>query len=154
MLGLNVSAIIDIAREWIVPACRIDGRGKTGGYLCVASPYGNHLMCIIGQIPNPEKEAQYRKFCQEKALRLLRLSSHISSWESRDEVGKMYGGAVLADSNIVFSFSGLTEHMDEAFAAIVACHSRRGITPAQWNEIRRISKNPHMLSYGYLNNAA
>lgn len=130
-------------------ACNIDGRGRTGGILCVADSNGILLLIPQGEILNEDKRAQYNDHCQEKAFRLLRNKGHISSWQSRDCDNKKYGGAVLAGS-LAFSFSGLSEHVDEAFSATVARRVSNGMTLKRWQNIQRISANPHMGKFGCL----
>ena len=91
-------------------------KDRTAGYCTVVSKYdGRPLLAFqVGEC-KPEKFEQYWAFSQEKAYRLARLihARHVSSWQSRDENLRRFGGAIRA-GDYIFSFSGLPEKADEA----------------------------------------
>jgi hypothetical protein len=144
MKGLEVTKIIGLAEKNIMAACKIDGRDRTGGMLCVADKSGVILICQIGEIADLEKAAQWRITCQEKTKRLLSVEFDYSSWQTRDFDNKKYGGAVRTKDGFIISFSGLSEHLDEAFSALIAHRMALGMGMWPWADIKRISNNPHM----------
>ena len=146
MTGIEIVNIIEVATEQFKKAGLLDGRGRTGGYLCVADSLGILLVCQIGDL-DAAKAFQYFTVCQEKAKRLME-NGHISSWQSRDPDTKKYGGGVRTDNDVIFSFSGLTEHLDEALTAAVASLTKARLSPERWAEISEISRNPYMNNYG------
>jgi hypothetical protein len=69
-------------------------------------------------------DAECPTIVREKATRvqvdyLNSERTHHSSWQSRDLAAKQYGGAFMAH-DWVLSFSGCSEHMDEAICLVVA----------------------------------
>lgn len=91
------------------------------------------LLVKIGEIPY-NKESKYRWLALEKARRTLILG-HRSSWESRDETKKQYGGGVVG-GDYGLGFSGLTEKEDEAVVLTVAAATHF----MSWHEARRIAE--------------
>lgn len=104
---------------------REDGTACTGGYLVVADgqiglPLGS---LFIGEVPD-DKDARYIKLAQEKALRLaanMSVRGHVLSWQSRDPERDLWGGAAyIGMGNVILSFSGFPEELDEAIDLVTA----------------------------------
>lgn len=104
---------------------------RAGGYIHVREKESRKPI-LIAEVGYCRSELASRCFelCQEKANRLISHSSegHISSWQSRDSNNRKYGGAIVAPSdskgyvigrNLVGSFSGFTEHGDEAVMLVI-----------------------------------
>jgi len=141
--------ILEVASKLLPEACKIDGRGRTGGCLCVADELGNVLICEqIGTVDDIEALAKYRRNCKEKALRTIVHLDHVSSWESRDEQAEKWGGGIKTDTGFAFAFSGLTEKLDEAFSAATAFNSLTHVSGSRWGQIALISDNRHMNTLG------
>ena len=95
---------------------------RKGGYLTLVGIDGLPLDTIVlpvGEVPSPEEGCAYMSNSLEKAERLRkhfkRDHTAISSWQTRNEDERMYGGAVIATPRGgIVSFSGLPEHYDEA----------------------------------------
>jgi len=70
---------------------------------------------VVGT-PDPEKDERYDYNSAEKALRLAGNPGDFSSWQTRNEDKKKWGGAIWGSSNLqrIYSLSGLPEHGDEA----------------------------------------
>jgi hypothetical protein len=104
---------------------------RTGGYSCIATDVPladaaavHHLaVALIGTIV-ADRHYLYRNFAQEKATRLLALfPEHRSSWQSRDEAQKRFGGAVRIPrpaGPVVVAFSGYPERWDESLCLALA----------------------------------
>ena len=123
-------------------AAMLDSRGRTGGFLCVAEPNGKILLvCQIGEVVDPADAARYLVFCQEKATRLALNPESISSWQTRNEADNKYGGAVRGPDGRIFSFSGLSEHLDEVLAMKVAFLDKH---PRRRADIASVSGNPFL----------
>lgn len=127
---------------------------RAGGYLTIGAD-GLHVMrsIPIGTVTIPDKLSAYREFSQEKAFRLqadwLRDHSIVSSWFTRNEAIRRFGGAVLLQdpeicpvgSHYILSFSGLKEHVDEAVALTLGTHLGLA-TDESVGRIVRESENP------------
>ncbi len=97
---------------------------KSGGFLTIYYGFsGSALTLSVGDYDS-EKRGKYHNFSLEKAYRLYadwwRNPEAVSSWQTRQPDLNRYGGAVLfspspLSNNInIVSFSGLSEHADEA----------------------------------------
>lgn len=77
----------------------------------------------VGSVP-PEKRFGRMKNCLEKVLRIIEFNLD-SSFKMRDEKAKQYGGGIRFDKNVILSFSGFPEKVDEAICIIFAslCYS-------------------------------
>jgi hypothetical protein len=115
----DIVRILDGIEEVVSLACRTDGRpGRNGGCLCIANPQGRVLAVFqVGSVQDDEAAKRYWTFCQEKATRLGQNPEHTSSWQTRDESVKKYGGAIRDEDGNIYSFSGLSEFLDEAVSA-------------------------------------
>lgn len=128
-----------------VIACQRDGRGREGVVICVADTTGIILVCTIGEIPNPENEAKYRKNATEKALRVLQNPSHISSWQTRDPNLERWGGGVRLNDTTAVGVSGLSEHCDEAMALFISLYAINDVPNSETcTRVCAISENPHI----------
>jgi len=134
--------IVDTAGKLIDLSTRLDSnpaKEKAGGY-AVWGPggaSGQLFSCEVGTIRGEAKRAKYRALSLEKALRVqsdfLRdpftdpVRTTVSSWQTRDEEMRRYGGAVFfgytgADNTREFdviSFSGSTEIVDQSISLLV-----------------------------------
>lgn len=113
---------------------------RNNGYLTVRRKADARILQItqIGEC-SAEKAQDYLSFSQEKGLRLSQYKHDVSSWQSREEAQKMYGGAIVAGEYIL-SFSGLPEWGDEALVLFVALFFG-WIGMKEALEIAQISKN-------------
>lgn len=98
---------------------------KTGGYFCLLEMRTGAILVItiIGSV-DPSKAVLYRRYAEEKALRLYRnwqhtSTPHISSWQSRNEAENAWGGAVMGN-RFIYSFSGFPELHDEGITLTTA----------------------------------
>lgn len=121
---------------------------RKGGYVYLYDIKDNvSLMHLsVGDLANRPKEkvTKYIEFSQEKAMRLLSWlpQGNVSSWQSRNEPIEKYGGAIRA-RRYILSFSGLSEHQDEAVCALTAL--RLGwINLDEVHRIAVISGNPYL----------
>jgi hypothetical protein len=93
-------------------------RRRFGGYVSVTNLSGSLLLCCaIGDF-SVEKRADYIAFSQEKAVRLAANASHSLSSQSREPDLMKFGGAVKGE-NIIVSFSGCPEEVDELISVLV-----------------------------------
>lgn len=86
---------------------------------------------LIGTVDDPNMLEKYRRFSEEKAVRLYsdwlrNPKTAVSSWQSRNRDADKYGGAVLfgedgntTESGEIISFSGLKEEFDEAVSLVL-----------------------------------
>ncbi len=90
-----------------------------GGYFCIAdNKTGEPLDLVkLGEMKQT-KEGRYEMLAQEKARRLAEHSAHRTSYESRNPQLDRWGGAIKVSH--IFSFSGLSEALDEALVLVVA----------------------------------
>lgn len=96
-----------------------------GGFLCIADASTGTpcLIFSVGEI-NEDRRAKCLAYCQEKALRLSTHPDHLASAESRDEDKGQWGGAIRA-GDIIISFSGLPEMLDECLCLELAVYLDR-----------------------------
>lgn len=125
-----------------------EDRQKAGGYFCLLDATTGLLVwqLAFGYMDGQHSD-QFLAFSLEKAKRLYQKSDHNSSWESRDVNLMQFGGAVRGQ-NFIFSFSGFTEHLDEAAMLILASRisDREGIPELPGGAakvISMVSSNPH-----------
>ncbi len=144
-VGLN--KMINIAKVILPYAIEMDGRGRTGGYICVVNRFGVVVATIlIGEISNAEEAKKYRENSQKKSLRLALYKDHISAWQTRDKEKEIWGGSVYDTYHNIFGFSGFNELVDEAFSAAVACGLDEDAMPVELQQrIASISDNPHLI---------
>ena len=75
-----------------------------------------------------EKANRYYFFAEEKAMRLQRHASHLSSRQSMNKAQEQYPGAVRCRSSegaeVILSFSGLPAAADEALMLLIALELR------------------------------
>lgn len=145
MYILQNSAILWIVEKLVEESTKLRGNSKPerrGGYLTVLvrGEPGFSLCSRVGVfIDDPE---QYLAFSQEKAERLQGLwHQHLSSWQSRDPDKGRWGGAIIADQ-LIFSFSGLPEKVDEAVVTAAAYWLGEITEYSQVLKIADISRNP------------
>ena len=107
---------------------------RNGGYFSLFIRYDSRggpmflvplVTCIVGSVP-VQKLLKYMQLSCEKAERLMRIDYHVTSWQSRNPEYKtktkpwgLWGGAVTGDE-LVWSFSGLPELVDETLTTLTA----------------------------------
>jgi hypothetical protein len=103
-----------------------ENRWRTGGYFCLwdtghRAPF---LVTLIGD-PTDEKMMKYYVYSMEKADRLRSnvTQGHRTSFQSRDENKKWFGGAI-STPRMILSFSGFQEMWDEAVMLATAVNLR------------------------------
>ncbi len=113
---------------------------RQGGYFCIADGETGFPLVItaIGTVAE-EKAEKYLALCQEKARRLARNQTHLSSWESRDPEENEWAGAVRGN-RLIGSFSALPELWDEA-AMLRWAFRTSELTEGQAMRIASISGN-------------
>jgi hypothetical protein len=142
--------------ENVIPTMQVADPTDTGGYFGVFDLETGLPLDLfpIGEFPSAEKAQRYLANCLEKADRLHRWvkCGHITSWESRDpdempaELRKRYGGAIIID-NLIYSFSGFSEHGDEWVCVIAAETNGGHLRLSRSRElITRLTGNPHLLT--------
>ena len=110
-----------IADAILPEAIKIDGRGRTGGYLCITNPFGTILaLLLIGHVKDESEAQKYRENAQKKVVRLHLNPGHISGWQTRNEEKKDWGGSIRDKAGHIYGFSGFNELVDEAFSTAVA----------------------------------
>lgn len=130
-------AVQDIV-GWARPILRPQ---DTGGVLIVG-PLSDEVVfyvAMIGEFSRFTPEQSY-EIALEKAIRLSRKPLQISSWQSRNPTEKQYGGAILTGEHIL-SFSGFSEHGDEA-VVLCAAWICSLLGEARIKAIVAISENP------------
>ncbi|MDQ5970564.1 MAG: hypothetical protein QG603_341 [Patescibacteria group bacterium] len=145
MSTLQKSAILLIVEKLVEESTNLRGNlkpGRRGGCLTVLvrGEPGFALCSRVGIfVDDPE---QYLTLSQEKAERLQGLwHKHLSSWQSRDPDNGRWGGAIIADQ-LIFSFSGLPELVDEAVVTAAAYWLGEITEYSQVLKIADISRNP------------
>jgi hypothetical protein len=107
------------------------------GILTVKYIDDHNTMLTQKMIPkNHPKFGKYSVLSKEKAERLYRFLSagHLTSYESRNPKAEVaisgriefwghWGGAILISKQLIFSFSGLPELLDEAFVCFIGIKS-------------------------------
>lgn len=114
---------------------------RQGGYITIVDRETGQILfvCKIGEIED-DAARDYFSFSQEKAGRLMLWPQHVSSWQSRDEKNKQWGGAIKT-FEFILSFSGLPELGDEAVMLLLA-YSFNWINFDEMMNIAKISENP------------
>jgi hypothetical protein len=145
MSTLRNSSILWIVEKLVEESTKLHGNlkpARRGGYLAVLvrGEPGFSLCSRVGIFIDDSE--QYLTFSKEKAERLQGLwHQHLSSWQSRDPDQGRWGGAIRADQ-IIISFSGLPELVDEAVVTAAAYWLGELTEYAQVLKIVDISKNP------------
>jgi hypothetical protein len=115
--GFELEKIISSTKESIEKLTQMfEEEKKNYGFLTIMDKDGYLLLppTEIGNVPL-EKREKYSSYSLEKAKRLQsNIKRHFTSYESRDPENGKWGGAISVNNNLIFSFSGLTEHGDEA----------------------------------------
>jgi len=125
----------------------IDGheKGKDYGYCALASSFDRRILLSFqfGKCPSG-KPSVYDSFSREKVRRLYvhaKRDGHISSWQSRNEQMKQYGGAVLAHrAGLILSASSMPELEDEALM-LVSGYSEGIMTIQEILDVAKTSDN-------------
>ncbi len=130
-------------------AAGCDGRARTGGCLTVIGNGEPHPLIIpIGEVSDMDRQINYWTNSREKAVRLAANPKDISCWTTRDAKNKKYGGGVRALDGSIYTFSGLSEHWDEAISVVVANIVTPGsMTIEHVRKIAKISENPRIVGF-------
>ena len=113
---------------------------KKSGYLTIRRKSDGRVIVLfeIGDCPQ-FKAKKYFELSMEKGGRLFHHPGHVSSWQSRDPEKGRWGGAI-ATNELIVSFSGFTESLDEA-AVLVFATFFGWISDKQAGKIAKISNN-------------
>ena len=121
----------NIVTTIIVPDAVASNPTRTGGCFAFwrkddAVEEATLVVCFqVGKL-SAERTLKYIHFANEKAARLSRNPTHVSSFQSRDvsdrdKMNHKYGGAIrCGDSNLFFAFSGFSEIEDERICSFAA----------------------------------
>lgn len=150
--GMITDRVSSVLAE-IISDTRVDTNDRSGGsFVCSITDsdrlgFVPYLTCLIGRIP-VDKVLVYQMNALEKASRLGHLSygDATSSFCARDRDLGTYGGAIYFPYGMlrmIFSFSGLPEHVDELLM-VCSAHSLGFITSEQAEKYLAYSVNPHM----------
>ena len=112
----DLKVVLDALNEGDKPEC-----DRTGGVLAIGlgeEPCAR-LHVVIGEPPD-NKVAKYWQLALEKLVRLRSMPHHVSSYQSRNTIVGLYGGAIRTSGGFIASFSGLPEHADEALCVLIS----------------------------------
>ena len=141
MSNAEYAAIYESALEFFLKQEIDNPKGRTGGHFTVA-PVGDSPNEILSVgIPLPSLPSA--DFAAEKAARLIQNPEHISSFQSRNPEAGQWGGAIRANDQLIFSMSGMPEHVDEAINLSVALKTGV-ISEARLMDIVNASRNPYL----------
>ena len=153
--NLLYPAVYHVVRDIIMPIAQARDPERTGGWFVFyrRDPRTDEVVpvfeCSVGNVSG-DRFAKYQHFAREKAVRLKgQKDLHISSWQSRDasapdKMDHKYGGAIWVSSRLILSFSGFSEHEDEAVCAIAA-HRIELLHVTELNLIAETSDNQVLL---------
>ncbi|MBI4091088.1 MAG: hypothetical protein HY422_03615 [Candidatus Komeilibacteria bacterium] len=133
------------ALEGLFPALRkFHDREYHGGYMNIAerSTGAPLLIMGVGNVPL-ERISRHLNFSIEKAMRLGANPKHESSAQSRNSDKDQYSGAIRA-RDLIFSFSGFPEDLDEAAMLGIAVYVSQ-LLPAEAKRIAALSQNDKLL---------
>lgn len=115
---------------------------ETGGVLIVRLDDRQHVS-LIGRFDKYPLNGSYRIAVEKlrRTVQMHRRHGHRTAWLSRNPGRKKYAGCICIADNCFASFSGLSEHWDEALLAIAAwlC-GLYGLEDVE--HIRSVSQNP------------
>lgn len=116
-----VLLIGNTVEHYVIPIIRENDRERKGGcFVAWRSDLAVRVLaCGFGKI-SFERYERYMLFANEKVKRLNGRPGDISSWQSRNQEQMQYGGAIRCDDDLVLSFSGFPEEVDEAICLIAA----------------------------------
>lgn len=145
ILNLSISHCIEelelAVTSTIIEVNRTDSKGGYAALYDFVTPAPLFIV-KLGSFRDAEPERQELCFayCQEKGMRLQQNRSHVSSFQSRNDDAKCYGGAVRGN-DVILSFSGLPEVHDEL--AMVRAGIALGFFPDYYHvrEIAAASEN-------------
>ncbi len=126
-------AVYMVAETIVMPIAQKRDPDRTGGWFAFWRRDPAHTVVVVPVIGFavgyvlPDRFVRYQYFADEKAARLAQHPEHVSSWQSRDvsppnKMDHKYGGAIRVSPELIFSFSGFSEHEDEMLCAIAAWH--------------------------------
>ncbi|EKD33275.1 MAG: hypothetical protein ACD_76C00054G0001 [uncultured bacterium] len=114
----------------VVQHATVRDKLRTGGWFAFwrKDPNSGSAVPIVGfavGMVSAERFLKYMRFANEKAARLGSRPGDISSWQSRDvsdrdRMNHKTGGAIRCGDGLIFSFSGFSEHEDEAICLFIA----------------------------------
>lgn len=112
-----------------------------GGFICLSEITSGlpELSLMIGEVPIT-RIGKYSSLVIEKSIRVAQ-NHLISSWQNRSPEDRKYGGAILAN-DMIFSFSGFPELIDEAIVTVLAFELGQ-IDISMVHRIVNISTNPY-----------
>lgn len=154
-MKIDRTRILQFARKLVSVApelCSNSDKESKSGHLFVCELNGYNLNTVVSEsIGATSCDRKYRRFAWEKAFRLasdvIRDPNSVSSWQTRDANMDRYGGAValracagLMPPYDIFSFSGSSQHTDEAICLNLVTLLGM-IDDETANEIAKISGN-------------
>lgn len=128
---------------------KLHDRPGHGGYFTIADSRSGfvHRMQGIGD-PETQKVFRYQhNSAEEKVRRLAGNPEHRSSFQSADlhlpaAERTRFAGSIRVGADLIFSFSGLPELLDEAVMLVLAVRTKF-LSREEAAEIAMISKNEH-----------
>lgn len=126
---------------------KLHDRAGHGGYFTIADSQSGfvHRMQGIGE-PEAAKIFRYQyNSAEEKVRRLVSHPDHRSSFQSADlelsaHQRKCFAGSIRVAADVIFSFSGLPELLDEAIMLVLAVRTKF-LSREEAAEIAAISSN-------------
>ena len=117
MDAIEALALHYLAQNTITEIADTFGGGRTGGYLYVL-PTNKMVALIPVGVPDLNQLARLQMSSREMAMRLKEHPRHWLSSESRqpqrDQLGGAARGITRDNEDVIISFSGMSEHVNEA----------------------------------------
>ena len=143
MKSEDVAGIYAAALDYFLAGTIDNPKGRAGGHFTVVSTTAEEDAFVVLPVGKPEAGLPTDRFAVEKASRIIGNPGHCSSFQSRNPDAGQWGGAIRANDQLIFSMSGMPEHVDEAINLAVALKSKE-ITEARLLEVSEASQNPYL----------
>ena len=142
----SINLLVKIGNAILPYAIKMDGRGRTGGFLTIINKYGAVVAVILfGEVKDLEKANEFRHNSTKKSLRLVLHSEHVSGFQSMNAAIKDYYGSIRDRYGNIYGFSGFNQETDEAFSAACAFGiDKESMPQSLQDQIAEISSNPHL----------
>jgi hypothetical protein len=142
---VNCMSILHDAWEAVSSAIDHVGDPRArGGYFCLMDRGNGRVLSLtlIGEMASDILALQHQQRAVEQAFRLRANPGHVTSWRSREPEKNKLAGAV-AVANLILSFSGFDELMNEAVVIALAV-KRSLLLPTGAFHIAENHDNPYV----------